>query len=154
MTQYLTFEGHVEAVAWGKATYTTLRLPQDVANYLLAAGAKRVEGEIAEHQINAALARAPVVEGIYIWAGKSLLDRIGIAVGERVEVRLRPVLTDAVDTPADLVGDLQHPDLICVWESLPPGKRRGMIYQIDTAKTSATRAKRISALVDTLKAAV
>ena len=154
MTQYPTFKGHVEAVAWGKATYTTLRLPQDVANSLLAAGAKRVEGEIAEHPVNAAFARALVVEGIFIWAGKSLLDRIGIAVGERVEVRLRPVLTDAVDTPADLVGVLQQADLICVWESLPPGKRRGMIYQINTAKTSATRTKRISALGDTLKAAV
>ncbi|NJS40647.1 MAG: YdeI/OmpD-associated family protein [Rhodobacteraceae bacterium] len=36
------------------------------------------------------------------------------------------------------------------WEALTPGKRRGLIYQISTAKTDATRSKRIAALIRTL----
>ncbi len=36
------------------------------------------------------------------------------------------------------------------WEALTAGKRRGLLYQIGTAKTAATRAKRIHALIQSL----
>jgi hypothetical protein len=150
LSEYVTFEGCVEPLRWGRATYTILRLPDDAANELLASGAKRVEGEIAEHPVNLALSRAPVVEGVFLWAGQSLLDRIGISTGEPVEVRLRAAATDLVDIPEDLLDQLHQADLITAWERLTPGKRRGLIYQLSTAKTSATRTKRIKALVDNL----
>ena len=138
---------------WGRATYTILRLPPDISAELVTAGAKRVEGEIAEHPVNAGLARAPVVEGVFLWAGQSLLDRIGIAVGESVEVRLRPVAVDVVDTPDDLLQLLRQEGLSASWESLTAGKRRGMLHHINTAKTPGTRSKRLGSLIDALKPA-
>jgi hypothetical protein len=146
MTAWVTFEAAVEPLVWGRATYTILRLPPDAAQALIDAGAKRVEGEIAEHPVNLALSRAPEVEGVFLWAGQSLLDRLGIAPGESVEVRLRPAPPDEVDTPEDVALALRQADLTGVWEALTPGN------QIGTAKTPATRTKRLAALIESLSA--
>lgn len=102
---------------------------------------------MAEHPVNLALSRAPVVEGVFLWTGQSLLDRIGASPGEMVEVRLRPAPDDAVDTPEDVAGALARAGMTAVWEGLTAGKRRGLLYQIATAKTAPTRDKRIARLV-------
>lgn len=148
MTDWVAFEGTVEPVVWGKATYTVLRLPNEVVAALGAA--KRVEGEINEHWVNLALSRAPVVEGVFLWAGSTLLDRIGIAPGEPLEVRLRPAPDDQVDTPEDVAAALRAAGMVAEWEALTAGKRRGMLYQIGTAKTAPTRAKRIDTMIQGL----
>jgi hypothetical protein len=150
MTDWVVFEATIEPVEWGRATYTLLRLPEDAAAALLAQGAKRVEGEINEHPVNLALSRAPVVEGVFLWAGASLLDRLGVNPGEVLEVRLRPAPDDQVDTPEDVALALRQADATARWEALTAGKRRGLLYQIGTAKTAATRAKRIHALIQSL----
>lgn len=150
MSDWLTFDGRVEPVVWGRATYTILRLPPDVAHSLTALRAKRVEGEINDYPVNLALTRAPVVDGPFIWAGQSLLDRIGVTPGERLEVRLRPAPDDRVDVADDIAAALCLAGLTAAWEALTAGKRRGMLYQIDTAKTAPTRAKRIAALIASL----
>ena len=148
MSDYLTFTGRVETLVWGKSTYTILRLPPDVVAALHPA--RRVEGEVKDHPVNLALTRAPVVEGVFLWAGQSLLDRVGVIPGEAVEVRLRPAPDDRVDTPDDLAAALRASGATAAWDALTPGKRRGLIYQISTAKTDATRCKRITALIRTL----
>ena len=148
MSDWVAFEAVVEPVVWGKATYTILRLPDAAVAAL--GGAKRVEGEINEHWVNLALSRAPVVEGVFLWAGASLLERTGIAPGEPLEVRLRPAPDDQVDTPEDVAQALRAAGLTAVWEGLTAGKRRGMLYQIGTAKTAPTRAKRIDAMIQGL----
>jgi hypothetical protein len=148
MTDWLVFEGVIEPVLWGETTYTILRLPDEVAAALEGAGAKRVEGEFAEHPVNLALNRAsPVGDFAFLWTGKSLLKAIGLEAGEPFEVRLRPAPDDAVDTPDDIAHALRQADLSAAWEALTPGKRRGLLYKIATAKTQATRDKRIAALV-------
>lgn len=148
MTEWVTFEGRVEPLTWGRSTYTILRLPEDAT---LALGTtRRVEGEIAEHPVNLALSRAPVVEGVFLWTGQSLLDRIGIQPGEPVEVRLRPAPDDRVDLDPDIEAALIAGGVLTNWESLTPGKRRGLLYQIATAKTEPTRQKRIQRLVKDL----
>lgn len=150
MTDWTTFEAAVEPLIWGRATYTILRLPPEAAAELLAKGAKRVEGEINDHPVNLALSRAPVVEGVFLWAGQSLLDRVGITPGEMLDIRLRPAPADQVDTPDDVVAALRAADKTALWEALSAGKRRGMLYQVETAKTAPTRAKRIAALIASL----
>lgn len=150
MTGWISFEGRIEAVVWGRATYTVLPLPAYVAEALSAQGARRVEGEINEHPVNLALARAPVVAGPFLWAGQSLLDRIGAGPGDVLEVRLRPAPDDRVDLPADVAAALRAQGALARWEALSAGKRRGMLYQVETAKTAPTRAKRIAALVESL----
>ncbi len=150
MSDWVAFEARVEAVQWGRATYTLVRLPDEAAEALLAKGARRVEGEINAHPVNLALSRAPVVAGVFLWAGASLLDRLGIVPGEVLEVRLRPAPDDRVDTPEDVAAALQAAEMMAVWEALTAGKRRGMLYQIATAKTAPTRAKRIAAMIQSL----
>ena len=149
MSDWVSFEAVVEPVVWGKATYTLLRLPDWAVEALGAA--KRVEGEINEHWVNLALSRAPVVEGVFLWAGQSLLDRLGIVPGEPLEVRLRPAPDDQVDTPEDVAAALRAAGMTAIWEGLTAGKRRGMLYQIGTAKTAPTRAKRIDAMIQGLR---
>jgi Bacteriocin-protection, YdeI or OmpD-Associated len=150
MNDYVTFEARIEPMVWGKSTYTILRIPPDMLDAL--GRAKRVEGEIAEHPVNLAPTRAPVIEGPFLWAGQSLLDRIGITPGEVVEVRLRPAPDDRVDLPDDVALALRAADVLSVWQNLTPGKRRGLLYKIDTAKTDATRQKRIGLLIAELSA--
>jgi hypothetical protein len=142
---YETFEGRVEPVVWGKATYTILRVPDRVVDAL--AGTRRVEGEINDHPVNLALTRAPVVEGVFLWAGQSLLDRVGIVPGDVIEVRLRAAPDDVVDVPDDVRAALRHADATAAWQALTPGRQRGLLYQISTAKTQVTRAKRTTAMV-------
>jgi hypothetical protein len=148
MTGWVTFEASVEPLAWGRSTYTILRLPEPVVHAL--GKTRRVEGEIAEHPVNLALTRAPVVDGVFLWAGQTLLDRIGIAPGEPVEVRLRPAPDDQVDLDADIAAALRAAGVLDRWEAMTPGKRRGMLYQITTAKTDRTRRTRITKLIDAL----
>lgn len=145
---WITFDGRIEAVLWGRATYTLMPLPPDVVRAL--EGARRVEGEMNEHPVNLALSRAPVVEGVFLWTGQSLLDRIGLTPGETVAVRLRPAPDDQVDTPPDVEAALRAAGALSLWDALTPGKRRGLLYQVDTARTAPTRERRIAALVDGL----
>jgi Bacteriocin-protection, YdeI or OmpD-Associated/Domain of unknown function (DUF1905) len=150
MNDWLSFDGRVEPLVWGKSTYTILRLPDDAAATLAAHGAKRVEGEVNDHPVSLALTRAPVVDGVFVWAGRSLLDQIGIEPGQTIEVRLRPAPDDAVDTPHDVDHALRAAGAAALWDALTPGKRRGLLYQIGTARTAPTRAKRIATLLTSL----
>jgi hypothetical protein len=148
MTGWVTFEGRVETLTWGRSTYTILPLPDTVVQTL--GKTRRVEGEIAEHPVNLALSRTPVPDGLFLWAGQTLLDRIGISPGEPVEVRLRPAPDDRVDLDVDIEVALRAAGVMESWEALTPGKRRGLLYQVTTAKTDQTRRKRVAKLVDTL----
>jgi hypothetical protein len=147
MSDWLRFEGRIEPLEWGRATYTILRLPPAVADTLAAGKARRVEGEINDHPVNLALSRAPVVDGVFLWTGWTLLDRLSVEPGEPLEIRLRPADPDEVDTPDDLATALRAAGATAAWEALTPGRRRGLIHQVETARTAATRAKRIAALV-------
>jgi hypothetical protein len=147
MSDYVEFTGRIETLEWGKSTYTILRLPDDVAERFAAERARRVEGEINEFPVNLAPTRAPVLEETFLWTGKSLLDRIGLVPGDEVEVRLRTAPDDEVETPDDVAAALRAAGATRLWDALTPGKRRGLLYQIGTAKTHATRDKRIVKLI-------
>ena len=147
MSGYLHFEGQIVPMEWGTSIYTVLPLPDEVAQALQAQRARRVEGEINDHPINLALTTAPVIDQVFLWTGKSLLDQIGIAPGEPLEVRLRKAPEDVVDTPEDVMLALRQADATAIWEALTPGKKRGLLHQINTAKRAETRAKRIAKLI-------
>lgn len=108
MSACLTFEATVAPMPWGKAVYTMLHLPDEMAETLATRGARRVEGEINDHSINLSLSRAPVIGGPFLWAGRSLLDRSGLTPDEPAEVRLRNADTDLVETPVDLEAALHQ----------------------------------------------
>ncbi|MEL7211542.1 MAG: YdeI/OmpD-associated family protein [Pseudomonadota bacterium] len=152
MSDYLSFEGRIIPMIWGENTYTVLPLPDDIAATLQAQNAKRVEGEINDHPINLALTKAPVIDGIFLYTGKSLLDRIGVSPDEPLEIRLRPAPADQVDVPDDVATALRAADMTTDWDSLSPGKRRGVLHQITSAKRAETREKRIAKMLTDLQA--
>ena len=147
MSDYHTFEGRVEPMEWGKSVYTVLRLPPDITHALEAEGAKRVEGEINDHPVNLALTKAPVFDGVFLWAGKSLLDEIGIAPGDALEVRLRKADPDIVEVDTDVLQAIRAAEATDRWNALTAGKRRGLLHTITTAKRAETRAKRIAKMI-------
>ncbi len=149
MSDYVAFDGAVEPMEWGKSTYTVLRLPAEIVDAI--GPTKRVEGEINDHPVNLALTKAPVIEGVFLWAGKSLLRDVGIEPGERIEIRLRAAPDDAVDVPSDVINALRSAGLSDVWAGLSAGKKRGMLYQVNSAKRADTRTKRIAKLLNELK---
>ncbi|MEO1734253.1 MAG: YdeI/OmpD-associated family protein [Pseudomonadota bacterium] len=151
MQNWLEFEGRIEPLVWGRGTYTILRLPAWVSTSLQAQNTKRVEGEIADFPVNLGLAKSPEVDGVFLWTGKSLLDQIGVVPGHALNIRLRPTDPDHVDTPSDVNAALSAADVTHVWTELTPGKRRGLLHQVQTAKRAETRNKRIAALVSHLK---
>ncbi len=152
MSDYLSFEGRIIPMIWGENTYTVLPLPDYIAETLQAQNAKRVEGEINDHPINLALTKAPVIEGVFLYTGKSLLDRIGVSPDEPLEVRLRPAPTDQVDVPNDVASALRAANKTTDWDNLSPGKRRGALHQITSAKRAETREKRIAKMLTDLQA--
>lgn len=135
---------------WGKATYTVLRIPPEVVDAL--GKTKRVEGEINDHPVNLALTKAPVIDGVFVWAGKSLLREVGIEPGEQIEIRFRAAPNDLVEVPADVVNALRSAGVTDKWDSLTAGKQRGMLYQVTSAKRAETRVKRIAKLLAEVKA--
>jgi hypothetical protein len=147
---YVTFEGRIEPLVWGSATYTILGLPSPVMDQL--GRPKRVDGEMNEHPVNLAPTRAPVLDDAFLWAGQALLDRIHVGIGEVIEVRLRPADPDLVAVDDDIMAALRAADAMVQWDQLTPGKQRGLLHQVATAKTQATRSKRIANLIAGLAA--
>ncbi|MEX3016979.1 YdeI/OmpD-associated family protein [Gymnodinialimonas hymeniacidonis] len=151
MSDYVTFEAQVQPMPWGEAVYTVVPLSEEI---LAALGkTKRVEGEFNDHPVNLAIAKAPadVIATPFLWAGKSLLDRIGLEPGEVFEARLRPAADDQVDVPQDVLNALRSSGLSEAWDAWTPGKKRSALYPVETAKRPETRANRISKLLDTLR---
>lgn len=148
MSGWVAFEAAVVPLEWGRATYTVLPLPDAVMAAL--GHPKRVEGEIADHPIEAAPARAPVIEGAFLWTGKALLREIGIAPGDVVEVRLRPADPDRVDVPPDVAAAIRAAGRTEAWAATTPGRRRAALHAVADAKRADTRTRRIAALVAAL----
>lgn len=146
MSDYYAFEGMIVAMEWGTSTYTVLPVPQEVAEALAREGATRVEGEINDHPVNLALTTAPAIDGVFLWTGKSLLDSARIGPGEVLDVRLRKADASVVETPVDVLAALREAGVMAEWQALTPGKQRGHLHQINSAKRAETRAKRITKL--------
>ena len=147
MDDYLTFTARIEPLVWGKSTYTILPLPHEVSDALIAAGAKRVEGEIGDFPINLALTKAPVIDRVFVYTGKTFLRESGITPGEEVDVRMRPASAQEVETPEDLILALRQSERTAAWAALTPGRQRGLIHTITTAKRAETRVKRIAKVI-------
>lgn len=146
------FAALIEAVTWGRSVYTLIRIPDGLVEDSRTEGTRRIEGTIDGVGVNLAITRVPVVDQPFVWAGRSLLRRIGAEAGAVVECRLRPVDDDVVPTPADVATRLGDAAMLDRWESLPPSERRSRLYPIESAGRAETRARRIDALVEDLGA--
>ncbi len=144
------FTSRVEAVQWGRSRYTVIRVPEEVAAAAKAFGTRRVAGRIDGVPVNAAVNRAPVVDGPFLWAGAALLRRLRAEPGEPVECALAPVDADVVDLPDDVRSALGEAGALDTWEALTPAARRRRLHTVESARREQTRVRRIAELVAAL----
>ncbi len=147
MTDRVCLGAAAEPLVRRRATCRILRLPAYLAWSFAAFVARRAGGEIAGHPVNLALSRAPEGDGLLLWAGKGVPDRLGAKPAPRLDLRLRAAAPDAADAPADLQNALRRAGQTEAWQRLTPGKKRGARYRTDTARTDATRARRSARIV-------
>lgn len=152
MTDWISFEGRIVSMEWGESTYTVLPIPDDVSAILTAQGARRVEIELNDHPYNLALTKAPSIASIFVYTGKAVLRETSIKPNEPIEVRIRKANPNEVEVPDDVLLLIRQNDLTEDWEALSPGKQRGLVHSIVSAKRPETREKRIAALVLDLSA--
>ena len=151
MNEWLSFLGRIEPMEWGKSTYTVLRIPEQFAVALQNSGAKRVEVELNDHPFNMALTKSPAISGTFIYTGKAILHAAGISPGEEIDVRLRKADPDLVEVPNDVTLAIRGAALTETWSALTPGKQRGLLHTVNTAKRPETRARRIAQLITALR---
>ncbi|WP_370290805.1 YdeI/OmpD-associated family protein [Nocardioides sp.] len=141
------FSAALEPLEWGRATYTILRVPPELVAAAGAEGTRRVAGTIEDVEVNLALTKADVTEGVFLWAGASLQRRLGARPGDVVECRLAPVDPDVVLVPDDVRAALDDAGRSEAFEALRPSQRRQLLVPVDDAARPDTRARRIAALV-------
>lgn len=151
MNEWLSFVGRVEPMEWGNSTFTILTLPEEIVLELARRNTRRVEIELNDHPFNMALTKAPAVSGAFVYTGKSILQEVGISPGDEIEVRLRKADPNMVDVPSDVLLAIHSANLAGAWASLTPGKQRGMLHQITSAKKQETRVRRIEQLLASLR---
>ena len=143
---WLWFEGVIEPMEWGKNTYTILRVPDEIAS-ALPPKTKRIEGEFGDFPINLALTKAPVIDGQFVYTGKTFLRDSGLEVGQPFEARVRPVDPSIVEVPEDVTAALRAAGRTDRWNALSPGGQRSKLHLVNTAKRADTRARRIANLI-------
>jgi len=136
---------------WGKSSSTVLSIPGEIAEALTKLGAKRVVVELNDYPFNMALTKSPVISGTFIYTGKTILQAAGISPGVEIDVRLRKADPNLVEVPNDVISAIRNSALSDAWASLTPGKQRGLLHTVNTAKRAETRAKRIAQLINTLR---
>ena len=110
----------------------------------------RISGEVNDHPLEAAL--TPAGGDWYILLSKKVLKAIDAWVGDEVSVRFRVADQDAVDVPAALQTALDGDGRIgTLWRALTPGKRRALAYRVASARTDATRTKRIAEVFEIIE---
>ena len=144
---WISFEGSVVPMEWGESVFTVLPIPDEVHAELASQNAKRVEMEINDAPLNVALTKAPVIDQVFVYTGKSVLKSLGIEPGEWLDVRVRKTDPDAVKEPKDVIAALRQCEALELWRKLTPGKKRGYLHQINSAKRPATRQVRIEKLI-------
>ena len=145
------FDALVEQVHWDRSRYTVVRLPAVLVEDADRQRTRRVAGEIEGVPVNLAITTAPVVDGPFVYTGASVLRKIGVRAGQPVTCRLAPADPDDVPLAEDVEDALVAHDLLGAWEALPPTTRRRRLYAVDSAASAATRARRLSELVDGLR---
>jgi hypothetical protein len=87
----------------------------------------------------------------FMYAGTPLLRRLGARPGDVVVVCcLRPADPDRVPVPRDVEAVLVEAGRLDAFELLPAPQRRRLLQPVEEARTSATRERRILALVGSL----
>jgi hypothetical protein len=147
-----SFEAPIERHGVGrsrKVWYTVLFLPDDIAAQLPfdQHPQLRIEGELEEQPMDNAF--IPAGDGrYYVIVSPDLQKAAGLKLGQRVAFRFRVGDQSAVNMPDALTQALARDAAAHdAWEALTVGRRRGLAYHVASAKTAATRDRRVGAVL-------
>jgi hypothetical protein len=143
-TTILQFAEQGEKTGW-----SYIRVPAALAGKLMPGNKKsfRVKGRLDEYAISK-MALIPMGEGDFIMALNAAVRKaIGKGKGARLKVQLGVDNVKPVP-PKDLMECLaDEPKALAFFKTLTPGHRNYFGKWVDSAKTDATRAKRIAHVV-------
>ncbi|MBL7962204.1 MAG: DUF1905 domain-containing protein [Flavobacteriales bacterium] len=129
--------------------FTYVEVPIDVEKEFGTRGRVRVLGTVNGAPVDRAL--MPTRSGCHIIIlGGEVRRAAGIKkLGEQVQVEFwKHPSPDVLELPEELAETLDFiPEMKKAWEKLTPGMQRSMCYWVGSAKTTATRAKRVAELL-------
>jgi Domain of unknown function (DUF1905)/Bacteriocin-protection, YdeI or OmpD-Associated len=146
-TTILKFDNQGEKTGW-----TYINIPAKIALQLKPGNKKsfRVKGKLDDFEIEK-VALIPMGEGDFIMAINAAMRKgIGKRKGAVIKVAIE---TDKalIPVPAALLECMEdEPDALKYFNSLPQGHRNYFTKWIDSAKTDATKAKRIALVIKTM----
>ena len=132
--------------------YTVVYLPDALKEVLPLKQSPRlrISGEVNDYPFEAAL--TPVKGAWYILLSKETLDNIDARPGDVATIRFRIADQNAVQMPDALIDALdRNENMRDLWDSLTPGKQRGLAYLVASAKRDETKAKRVALVFDVLE---
>lgn len=146
------FDAPIErhAVGRGRAIrYTVVFLPEDMAADLPfdRHPRLRIEGEVADVPVKGAFQSSG--DGrYYLMISPETLKAASIDIDHVVTVRFRIADQDAIDVPPALESALGgDAEAEAAWAALTVGRRRAFAHHVASAKTPATRDKRVEAVL-------
>ena len=157
MSAFFPYEFETELGEFGvgksrKVWYRVVFLPQDFEEQLPfdEYPRLRIDGEIGDVPVNSAW--IPTGDGRrYLIVAPEVLKAAGLSIGDRVTVRFRIADQNHVDVPRALeLAIAASREAATAWEELTPGKKRALAHHVGSAKTDATRAKRVAQAVAAL----
>ncbi|MGF2411898.1 YdeI/OmpD-associated family protein [Ferruginibacter sp.] len=146
-TTILKFDKQGEKTGW-----TYIIIPAKIAQQLKPGNKKsfRVKGKLDDFEIEK-VAIMPMGEGDFILAINAAM-RKGILKQKGAALKLQLTADDApILPPAELIECMaDEPDAVEHYNSLPQGHRNYFTKWIDSAKTDATKTKRIALVIKTM----
>lgn len=146
-----TFTAKIELLDFGRIGYHVAYLPPRLADKLSLKPKPRprIAAKIGEQMLNAGL--QPSAKGWFIMLSNRLLKEEGFQLGDDIRIEFSMADPNQVDVPDELIIALRrHPRAQAAWNRLTPGRQRGLVHMVNTAKREETREKRILSLLDDL----
>jgi len=143
------FEATLERFGVGKTKviwYNVVFLPKDIESDLPfdIYPRLRVDGEISDIPVRGAWIPTGDDRRYFI-VSAILKKQIGVRLGDVIEMRFNMDDQNHVDVPQALLGVINNNSKIKKrWDQLTPGRRRGLAYRVQSAKTLPTQNKRIA----------
>lgn len=134
----------IEALDFGKYIYEVVWLNEELQDALPLDRHPRlrIAGEINGMDFSGAV--MPSGGRHYVMVPKAIRTRQKIGLGTVITMRFGVDDQDRVDMPEELSELLaEHEDVAELWAKLTPGKQRGFAHRVASAKTAATRQKRV-----------
>jgi hypothetical protein len=139
----------------GDLRYRVVFLPAELEAPVGVGGGGRVRltGEIAERPVELAWQPAVTPQGrrYYVLLSARFCRDAALAVGDLVEVRFNVADPEAVVLADELAAGLRSSRAVArAWAALTPGRQRALAAFVASARTVATRERRVQAMIDAL----